>query len=340
MAANASASAVAFRELMFSNDIGGSTNNAVFHKLKDSLLWSTEHVLHSDVGRLHLRALEAILSPSISSVDIMSAVAYGVTSQGLRVTQRDDEAGRIVAQRIEAPYLASFSSGRSLRMGSVKEEWRVVVATLGVSRGVAAWGGIERVLLLEFMTDPVPQPKQDLASRSAAAMASLSERLGTGLSLATAGMGYGPGSASSAASGTGATSKNTSAVAIARQRSNQRAEALVEGVAIELSRLAYAAWKAVPEAISVDSTTLTTTERETHGAGKNGDDVNGRVAIAVPVEGGKVLTVELVPWGDGDNTGNASASSEFASRRFQHTEASPSAVAAVEVRLSCFSSVV
>lgn len=205
------ATSVIFRELALApHDDDGP--------IKNSKLWTTERVHHADLGRLHLRAVEAILSPTVSSREIMSSVAYGVTSQGLRVTQRDDTRGRIMAQRIEAPYLASFS-GRKTRIGMEKEEWRVVVATLGVSKCLAPWGGLERVLLLEFMTDPCP--KQDLVGRSAAAVASLAEWASKGL----------PGSTDSTGS------SNPSAVTIARQRSNQRADALVEGVATELNRL-------------------------------------------------------------------------------------------------------
>lgn len=224
--------AVDFRELIILGDDGANTNTN---------LWSSEKVCHSQFGRLHLQAVEAILSPNTSSADIIRAVGSGVTSQGLRVTQRDDAAGRIVAQRIEAPYLSS-SSGRSTRPGAEKAEWRVVVATLGVSRGLASWGGIARILLLEFMTDPSPAAKQDLASRSAAAVQSWTERLGTGLSAATAGIGYpsSNGGGGSAGRRMATAGKSTSALAIARQRSNQRAEALVEGVAGELNQLGCA----------------------------------------------------------------------------------------------------
>lgn len=260
---------VAFRELIILPD--GRTNTS---------LWSSERVCHSQLGRLHLQAVEAILSPSISSADIMSAVAYGVTSQGLRVTQRDDVAGRIVAQRIEAPYLSS-SNGRSSRPGAEKVEWRVVVVTLGVSKGLASWGGVERLLLLDFMTDPSPAANQDLVARSTAAVQSWTEKLGTGLSAATAGMGY-PSSTSSVTVGgiMGATAgKSTSAVAIARQRSNQRAEALVEGVAGELNQLGCAG------------------------------DLEEESMMA-PLVGNKEQTsVNVVSWGGEDNNGEHSLSS-------------------------------
>lgn len=190
--------------------------------MKDSTLWTTERIRYADLGRLHLRAVEAILSPAVSSREIMNAVTQGFTSHGLRVTQRDDAQGRITAQRIEAPYLASFS-GRRPRSGMERAEWRVVVASLGVSKSLGSWGGLERVLLLEFMTDPCP--KQDLAVRSAAAVASFTEWASKGISRSK-----------DASAGS-----NPSALMIARQRSNQRADALLEAVAAELSRLRCAA---------------------------------------------------------------------------------------------------
>lgn len=208
-----------------------------------------------DHDRLQLRALEAIISPTCSADRIMRALVYAVTSQGLRVLQRDEQKQRIVAQRIEAPYLAHLSSGSrsssSLSgVGEREQEWRVVMATLGVSKGFAAWGGVERVLLLSFITDPCPK-QTDLAGRSAAAVASL---LG---SVASAAAGFG---ARGGGGGRGDPSSNTlskesgvatgggtnsvggssaplSPVAIANLRSKQRADALVEAVVAGLDRL-------------------------------------------------------------------------------------------------------
>lgn len=270
------------------------------HRLKDCQLWTTEHVQHADLGRLHLRALEAILSPTTSSADIISAVAFGVTSQGLRVTHRDDAQGRIVAQRIEAPYLASFS-GRNTR--SAGTEWRVVVATLSVSKGFAAWGGVERVLLLEFMTDPCPKP--DLAGRGAAAVASFAERLragsvAAGLTSATSGK-------DSSGGTLGRTSSALSAVAIAHQRSNQRADALVEGVAAELGRLGCAAddgevmsgVSASPPAKVGETPGVELTEGETSGDGDDTATVENDEAevaeedlVLAPFEGGGGVTAK------------------------------------------------
>lgn len=286
---------VVFREL---KDVSLSDG----HRLKDCQLWTTEHIQYADLGRLHLRALEAILSPTTSSEDIISAVAFGVTSQGLRVTHRDDAQGRIVAQRIEAPYLASFS-GRNTR--SAGTEWRVVVATLSVSKGFAAWGGVERVLLLEFMTDPCP--KQDLAGRGAAAVASFAERLragsvAAGLSSATSGK-------DSSGGTLGRTSSSLSAVAIAHQRSNQRADALVEGVAAELGRLGCAA-----DDVGVMSGAAASPPAKVSGApavelaegekGADGDDTtlgNDEAEVAeedlvlAPFEGGGGVTAKTAP---------------------------------------------
>lgn len=283
---------VVFREL---KDVSLRDGN----RLEDCQLWTTEHVQHADLGRLHLRALEAILSPTTSSADIISAVAFGVTSQGLRVTHRDDAQGRIVAQRIEAPYLASFS-GRNTR--SAGTEWRVVVATLSVSKGFAAWGGVERVLLLEFMTDPCP--KQDLAGRGAAAVASFAERLragsvAAGLSSATSGK--------DSSSGTlGRTSSSLSAVAIAHQRSNQRADALVEGVAAELGRLGCAAddggvMSASPPAKVSGAPAVELADREKGGDGDDPTLGNDEAEVAeedlvlAPFEGGGGVTTKTVP---------------------------------------------
>lgn len=275
---------VAFRELVILDAAGGPNSRPM---VQDSTLWTTERIRHAAHGRLHLQALEAILSPTTSSADIMGAVAYGVTSQGLRVTQRDDS-GRIVAQRIEAPYLASFATGsRASRIPTV--EWRVVVATLGVSRGLAPWGGVERVLLLEFMSDPISTAKQDLASRGAAAMLSLYG------AAAAAGVAVVSSSTSNSSSSNGTSSgmmgattatKSTSAVAIARQRSNQRAEALLEGVAAELNRLGCGVVTAAAAA-----------DREEKGLKEAHRD------------GEKTSSVKLVPWGDGEGTKEGTASS-------------------------------
>lgn len=207
-----------------------------------SRLWETERVRHADLNRLHLRSLEVILNPTCSANDIMSAVIYGVTSQGLRVTQRDE--GRLVAQRIEAPYLANLSAGRRRTSPNAgKEEWRVVVATLGVSRDIAAWGGVERVLRLSFLTDPIPK-QTDLAGRGAAAMASM---FGSVASVA-AGLGGASGSSRrdgpngvTGSSSSSNSSSSLSAAAIANLRSTQRADALVKAVVAELDRLGHAA---------------------------------------------------------------------------------------------------
>lgn len=159
----------------------------------DSRLWEPENARRDDVHRLHLRSLEAVLRPTADAADIINAVAFAMSSQGLRLVERD--ALRIVAQRIEAAYLSN----------QPREEWRVVEATLGVSKEGASW-----VILLEFKTDPCRRQ-----SRGGAAFASLAERL----------------------SGTSGSSASLSASAIAQQRSNRRAEALVEAATAELGRL-------------------------------------------------------------------------------------------------------
>ena len=213
----------------------------------ETQLWETERARQPDLNRLHLRSLEAILSPTCSADSIINAVAYGATSQGLRVTQRDE--GHVVAQRVEAPYLASFSSGRRRSSsGAEREEWRVFVATLGVSKGTAATGGVDRVLLLSFMTDPCVK-QTDFAAKGAAAVVSLFG------SVASAASGLGGGSVSGrdggsgggtsggpAAAGSGSgSSSSLSAVAIANLRSRHRADALVEAVLAELDALGCAA---------------------------------------------------------------------------------------------------
>lgn len=278
---------VAFRELVILDAAGGPNSRPM---VKDSTLWTTERIRHAAHGRLHLQALEAILSPTTSSADIMGAVAYGVTSQGLRVTQRDDS-GRIVAQRIEAPYLASFAAGsRASRIPTV--EWRVVVATLGVSRGLAPWGGVERVLLLEFLSDPISTAKQDFASRGAAAMLSLYSAAAAGVAVASSST-----SNSSSSNGTsngmmGATTatKSTSAVAIARQRSNQRAEALLEGVASELNQLGCGVVTAAAAADGGEARLLESTR-----------------------DGESTSSLKLVPWGNGEGTTGGISSSSSSS---------------------------
>lgn len=226
---------VAFREL----EAAGETQ-----------LWESERARHPDLNRLHLRSLEAILNPTCSADSIISAVAYGATSQGLRVTQRDE--GHIVAQRVEAPYLASFSTGRRRNsIGAEREEWRVFVAKLGVSKGTAATGGVDRVLLLSFMTDPVVK-QTDFAVKGAAAVASLfgsvasvASGLGTGSFSGRDGVGGGGGgggTSGGAGAGSGSSScSSLSAVAIANLRSRQRADALVEAVVAELDALGCAA---------------------------------------------------------------------------------------------------
>lgn len=240
----------------------GAWTGVVFQELADpaaeSQLWKTERVRHTDLNRLPLRSLEAILNPAFSAADIISAVAYGVTSQGLRVTQRDER--RIVAQRIEAPYLTSFSSsagglGRRSSLsssGAEREEWRVVVATLGVSKGIAgSWKGVERVLLLSFMTDPCPK-QSELAARGAAAVTSL-RRFGAAASAAaSAASGLGGPSSSKDGSSTSSASP-LSAVAIANLRSIQRADALVEAVVAELDQLGCGADPSAVGGVSTDS---------------------------------------------------------------------------------------
>lgn len=251
---------VVFEEVVLElRDEGGPINN--------SRLWTNEHVHHADLGRLRLRAVEATLSPTTSSREIMASVAFGFASQGLRVTQRDDTQGRISAQRIEAPYLASFS-GRKSRSGMEKEEWRMVMATLGVSKSLAAWGGLERVLRLEFMTDPCP--KENLAERSAAAVSSFAEWASHGISRSD-----------SASSG-------TSAVMIARQRSKQRADALVKGVATELNRVNYPSYPGTNLSIPASSP----------GAGSTSAEAQRDKSLhpADESETSRVADVELLPW--------------------------------------------
>ncbi|CAN0156841.1 unnamed protein product, partial [Laminaria digitata] len=211
----------------------------------ETQLWETERARQPDLNRLHLRSLEAILKPTCSADSIISAVSYGATSQGLRVTQRDE--GHVVGQRVEAPYLASFSTGRRRSsLGAEREEWRVFVATLGVSKGTAATGGVDRVLLLSFMTDPCVK-QTDFAGRGAAAVASLfgsvaSAASGLGAGSLSGRDGGGGASSGAAAAGSGSgSSSSLSAVAIANLRSRQRADALVEAVEAELDALGCAA---------------------------------------------------------------------------------------------------
>lgn len=236
--------------------------------IKNSRLWTNEHVHHADLGRVRLRVVEATLSATTSSREIMASVAFGFASQGLRVTQRDDTQGRISAQRIEAPYLASFS-GRKSRSGMEKEEWRMVMAALGVSKNLAAWGGLERVIRLEFMTDPCL--KENLAGRSAAAVSSFAEWASHGISRSD-----------SASSG-------TSAVMIARQRSKQRADALVKGLATELNRVNYPSYPGVSLSIPASSP----------GAmDSNAAEAQRDKSLHSPdeIETSGVADVELVPW--------------------------------------------
>lgn len=186
-----------------------------------------------------------------ASLASSGAVAYAVTSHGLRVTQR--ERGRIVAQRVEAPYLASASSG-SWRSGSgqEREEWRMVVASLGVSKEGGGGGKVvERVLSVSFMTDPVFKPT-DLAGKGAAAMASLfgsvgsaAANLGSSISSGSSGGsggggggGSGVGKASGGAGGS-ASGGSLSAVEIANARSNQRAESLLQAIVAELGEVGW-----------------------------------------------------------------------------------------------------
>ncbi|CAB1120026.1 unnamed protein product [Ectocarpus sp. CCAP 1310/34] len=215
----------------------------------ESRLWEPKRIQHADLNRLHLRSIESILDPTVSADSIIGAVAYAVTSHGLRVTQR--EQGRIVAQRVEAPYLASVSSG-SWRSGSgqEREEWRMVVANLGVSKGVGEGKMVERVLSVSFMTDPVPKPT-DLAGKGAAAVTSLLGSVGSVASTFSSSMtssskdgpaGSSAGSAGSAAGKAGAASgaaSSLTAVEIANVRSNQRADSLLQAVVAELGRIGW-----------------------------------------------------------------------------------------------------
>ncbi|CAM9218398.1 unnamed protein product [Ectocarpus fasciculatus] len=213
----------------------------------ESRLWETKRIQHADLNRLHLRSIESILDPTVSADSIIGAVAYAVTSHGLRVTQR--EQGRIVAQRVEAPYLASVSSG-SWRSGSgqEREEWRMVVANLGVSKGVGEGKMVERVLSVSFMTDPVPKPT-DLAGKGAAAVSSLLGSVGSVASTFSSSMTSsakdgpaGSGSAGAATGKAGAASgaaSSLTAVEIANVRSNQRADSLLQAVVAELGRIGW-----------------------------------------------------------------------------------------------------
>lgn len=177
---------------------------------------------------------------TVAALLVSGAVAYAVTSHGLRVTQR--EQGRIVAQRVEAPYLASASSG-SWRSGSgqEREEWRMVVASLGVSKEGAGGGKVvERVLSVSFMTDPVLKPT-DFAGKGAAAMASLFGSVGSaaanlGSSMSSGGSGGGVGKAGRTGTASG---KSLSAVEIANARSNQRAESLLQAIVAELGEVGW-----------------------------------------------------------------------------------------------------
>ncbi|CAM9666240.1 unnamed protein product [Ectocarpus sp. 4 AP-2014] len=229
----------------------GGGAEVVFRKVAagESRLWETKRIQHADLNRLHLRSIESILDPTVSADSIIGAVAYAVTSHGLRVTQR--EQGRIVAQRVEAPYLASVSSG-SWRSGSgqEREEWRMVVANLGVSKGVGEGKMVERVLSVSFMTDPVPKPT-DLAGKGVAAVTSLLGSVGSVASTFSSSMttsskdgptGSSAGSAGAAAGKAGAASgaaSSLTAVEIANVRSNQRADSLLQAVVAELGRIGW-----------------------------------------------------------------------------------------------------
>ncbi|CAM9751115.1 unnamed protein product, partial [Ectocarpus sp. 8 AP-2014] len=68
----------------------GGGAEVVFRKVAagESRLWETKRIQHADLNRLHLRSIESILDPTVSTDSIIGAVAYAVTSHGLRVTQR------------------------------------------------------------------------------------------------------------------------------------------------------------------------------------------------------------------------------------------------------------
>ncbi|CAM9761502.1 unnamed protein product [Scytosiphon promiscuus] len=230
----------------------GGAQQAVFRKVTvgESSLWETKRI-QPDLNRVRLRTTETVLDPTVSADHIIGAVAYAVTSHGLRVTQR--EYGRIVAQRVEAPYLASVSSG-SWRSGGgqEREEWRMLEASLGVSRGVGEGKAVERVLSLSFMTDPVPKPT-DLAGKGAAAMSSLMDSVGsvaaTFSSSITSASNGGPGSGAGGTSGSAvgaagagaeaASASSMTAVEIANLRSNQRADSLVQAIVAELGSVGF-----------------------------------------------------------------------------------------------------
>lgn len=176
-----------FREITRRSDSGRGDSS-------DSQLWEAKNAKREDTQRLTLRLFETILSPTIGAAAIINAVAFAMSSQGLRLVERDTF--RIRGQRIEASFLSN----------QPREEWRVVEARLGVSRGFPCW-----VLLVEFKTDPCPKQ-----SRGAAALASVAEKLGS-------------------------TGNTGAAVAMAHRRSDGRARSLVEAVSSELGRLDGAA---------------------------------------------------------------------------------------------------
>ena len=172
-----------FRELKYGRD-GGRGGPS------DSQLWEAGSGKQENAPRLSLRSLEAVLSPTNAAADIINAVAFAMSSQGLRLVERD--IFRIRGQRIEASFLPN----------QPREEWRIVDARLGVSRGFPWW-----VLLLEFKTDPCPKQ-----SRGAAVLASVAERLGSSGNPATA-------------------------VTMAHRRSDGRARSVMEAVGGELGQL-------------------------------------------------------------------------------------------------------
>lgn len=128
----------------------------------------------------------------------------------------------------------------------------MVVANLGVSKGVGEGKMVERVLSVSFMTDPVPKPT-DLAGKGAAAVNSLLGSVGSVASTFSSSMtssskdgpvssSAGGSSAGAAAGKAGAASgaaSSLTAVEIANVRSNQRADSLLQAVVAELGRIGW-----------------------------------------------------------------------------------------------------
>ncbi|CAM9875959.1 unnamed protein product [Discosporangium mesarthrocarpum] len=255
-----------------------------------SPLWRNPNIHHQDLGRSRLRSVHFTIPPDASSTDVIGAVAEACHLSGLRLVQRDGVQARLLAERTEAPYLARFSRGRqdaraSFQRGPVdslstafglrtlssigREEWRVLSVSLGVSK-LSKLGSVDRILLLEFMTDNSSASDESRGTSSMRDVGAFASKLATGL-----GVGFGTGE-SSVVGG--------SAIDFAQHRSKQRADALIEAVTTELEHIG---------AIGKDRVGYPAA-----GVESSEDDVSEEVNME---QGGTYERVEMVPW-DAVNT--------------------------------------